>query len=63
MPIGLEVVRRVSRSKGGVGRGLPVPVKQLVPKAECESSPLTLKKGREGVRGQIKLGVFEGASL
>lgn len=37
---------------------LPVSVMKLVPKAECESSPLTLKKGRGEV--QIKLGVSEG---
>jgi len=35
---------------GRGGRGLPVTVIQLVPKAECECSPLTSKKGREGVR-------------
>lgn len=37
---------------------LPVSVMKLVPKAECKSSPLTLKKGRGEV--QIKLGVSEG---
>lgn len=48
--------------KGGRGgRGLPVTVIQLVPKAECECSPLTSKKGREKESEvQIELGVSEG---
>lgn len=39
--------------------GLPVPVMQLVPKAECESSPLTLKKGRKESSAN-EVGVSEG---
>lgn len=40
--------------QGGVGP--PVWVMQLVPKAECEFSPLTLKKGRKGVRSANRVG-------
>lgn len=46
--------------EGRGGRGLPVTVTQLVPKAECKCSPLTMRKGREGVRSANRVGVSEG---
>ena len=44
--------------RGGEERALPVRVIQVVPKAEFESPPLTLKKGKEGVRSANQVGSF-----